>query len=149
GLATITISYRISAMNSIPRKADGAMQSAALVIFFCWASFLLLLSFAPPKWLHPAGRAVEHLGQFGDAFAPVTAFFAMYAALFAWQSYQAQRQQLEDERSKTRTDRFDELFFRLLGYYDQQMAAVLRTVRRHGGGVDEYTGHREVNLLHR
>jgi hypothetical protein len=102
------------------------MQSAALTIFLCWAGMLLLLAFAPgiAARLHPVGRVIEHLGQFGDAFAPVTAFFAMYAAIFAWQSYQTQRQQLEHERSRSRAERFDDLFFRLLDYYQSALDSV-------------------------
>jgi hypothetical protein len=116
-------------------KVNRSMHSAALGLFLCWTIILLVLSFAPPGWLHPIGRAIEHLGQFGDAFAPVTAFFAMYAAIFAWQSYQTQRQQLEHERSRSRFSAWDhDLYSRTAGFNELsklpgQVVAIVRWLR--------------------
>lgn len=96
------------------------------ILLASWGGLLLLLTIAKrPDWLpSPQGIAIEHLGQFGDAFAPVTALFALVAAVGAWHSYEAQRQQLEDERERNRTQRFDELFFRLLDYYDNSLHSI-------------------------
>lgn len=122
-------------MGSKPSKA-ASLQSAGLLVLLCWAALLLALTFVPhfAALLHPVGRAIEHLGQFGDAFAPVTAFFAMYAAAFAKRSYDAQHQQLEDERLRNRQEhdraaeelrrsrqqRLESLFFQLVEYWKQE-----------------------------
>ncbi|WP_380018959.1 hypothetical protein [Dokdonella ginsengisoli] len=98
------------------------------ILLASWGGLLLLLTIAKrPDWLpSPHGISIEHLGQFGDAFAPVTALFALIAAVGAWHSYEAQRQQLEDERKRNRTQRFDDVFFKLLSYYDDKINRSIR-----------------------
>lgn len=70
------------------------------------------------------GVRVDQLGQLGDSFGPVTSVFAAIAAIGAWLSYSAQREQLEQERSHRRGTRFDEIFFRLVDFYESELAKV-------------------------
>jgi hypothetical protein len=75
-----------------------------------------------------SGFSVELLGQLGDSFGPMTAFFAAIAAVGAWLNYDAQREQLtaqrlqlEDEQDRHGDTRFDETFFRLIEYYNREL----------------------------
>lgn len=73
------------------RRLDSGMKAlvGGLAILAVWGSVLLTLR-----------AKIEHMGQLGDAFAPVTSIFALIAAVGAWRSYAAQREQLRQaERS--------------------------------------------------
>lgn len=103
------------------------------LLLLWWAGFIFVLAVTPLGSVMPrvAGRAIEHLGQFGDAFAPITALFALIAAVGAWRSYETQKEQLEHERDQASSVKFDDAFFRLLQYYETERARL--EVRVPGG----------------
>jgi hypothetical protein len=116
---------------NVPTLSDKALAwlqrnagKSIAIGFALYVSALALVHYAPtPAWLTAArGFAIEHLGQLGDSFGPLTAIFAAIAAVGAWKSYGAQRQQLLDERQRHRGTRFDETFFRLLDHYDRELS---------------------------
>jgi hypothetical protein len=106
--------------------ADRLPMFGGVVMFATWALIILWLCFTPIRPYLPAaiGVKIESLGQLGDAFGPLTSFFALIAAVGAWRSYQAQQEQLDDERGRNRVQRFDDLFFRLLDYYQSALDSI-------------------------
>jgi len=82
------------------------------LLFIGWAVLLLVAV---------QTKDITTMALFGDAFAPVTVFFAWVAAVSATWSYETQKRQFNDERQRTHTQRFDDLFFRLLDYYEAEV----------------------------
>lgn len=102
-------------------KTDRKASTSILVI-----GFALLIGWSAILCMASSDGKLEVMSQLGNAYAPATAFFAWLAAFGALRSYEAQRQQLEDERARARTQRFDELFFCLMDHYDQKINSSVR-----------------------
>jgi len=147
--------YSNVSSKSKPRWRDSSWFVPFIVTLsaaFAFAAFIALLLFAHhSSWarsmLTGAGTPVESLGQLGDAFGPITSLFAAAAAVGAWMSYRAQREQLNDERAHRIGANFDEVFFRLMDFYDAQLLLLGHTNSYISNGVRQEQKYSGIDVL--
>lgn len=105
------------------QMSRGSVGTWIALLFGAYLVLLALAHFLPvPTWLRSAeGLAVNELGPLGDSFAPLTSIFAALAAVGAWRSFETQRELLEDERRRNSIQRSDDIFFRFIGWYEEDL----------------------------